>query len=149
MAGIGAIVGILGSVVGAIGSIAQGQAAQSAAKYNAAALKQQAESERQTANANTLDYRRQQQRRLMEAVATQGASGVTGAGSPLMVNEATVREIALGASRIGFEGRVKSNRLMNEAELEKMRGRAAMTAGYIGAGTSLLSGFGSMYGQGF
>lgn len=145
---LGAVLGLAGSAVGAAGSIAQGQAQQDAAEYNQRVLKMQADQEREAANAEALDYKRQEHRKLASAQAARGAAGVAvGSGSPLLVDEATVREIALGTSRISYGGNVKRSNLLNEAELERVKGENAMTAAYWGAGSSLLSGFSSIYGS--
>lgn len=132
-----------GGALGAVGQIAAGQAEARAAKYNAKVQEQQARQEREAAAVEAEDFRREERRKQAAAGAARAATGVTGAGSPLLVDEATVREIALGASRYRYRGAVRSNRLMQEAELSRMRGKAASTAGYIGAGSSLLSSLGS------
>lgn len=148
--GIEALLGALavgGGALKAIGSIQEGNAAGNAADFNARASEQQAAQERDAAAAEGRDYRRQEGRRRASSLAARGASGTTGAGSPLLVDEATVREIALGASRIKYGGDVKATRLQQEAELYRMRGRSSRTAGYLNAGTSLLSGASSWAGQ--
>lgn len=139
------IAGIFGSVLGAIGAIAQGQAEARAAEYNAELMEQQARQAREAASAEAQDFKRLEHRKLAASTAARGAMGVAQAGSPLMVDDAVVREIALGASRLTYAGQVKSTRFQNEAELERIRGKNAKIASYFGAGTSLLSGFGSIY----
>ena len=146
MTALALVFGALGTAVRAAGSIAQGQAAKRAADYNAAVDKQQATQAREASNAEASDYKRQQGRDFASSIAASGASGVATTGSPLMVDEATVREIALGASRLSYKGAVDSNRFLNQAQLDKMSGKASQTAGYIGAGTSLLNGFGNAAG---
>ena len=147
MAAVGAIFGVLGSVVSAVGSIVQGNAAKAAAERNAENLELQAKSEREAAAAEASDYRRMERRKLSYAQAMRASQGVAlGAGSPLLVTEDTVRNIALGAGRLGHAGVVKGVRLSNEAEMERYRGKMEQQAGYFGAGASLLSGFGSLFG---
>lgn len=146
MTGIEVLFSVLSGALGAVGSIAQASAQKQAADYNAKVLQQQAVQRQEAANAQASDYRRSEHRKLATSQAARGATGVVAtAGSPLLVDEATVREIALGSARYGYEGQVEKIRLQNEAELEKMKGKNAMTAGYIGAGTSLLAGFGSAF----
>lgn len=144
---IGAVVGLLGSAVSAMGAIAQGNAAAASAKYNAAAQEQQARAEKDAASAEAQDYRRQNNAQVAAARAARMASGVTMAGSPLMVEEATVREIALGSARLVNRGAQRATRLRNEAELSRMNAKASRTAGYLNAGSSLLSGFGNAIGS--
>lgn len=136
-----------GGVIKGIGAIQQGNAEGQAADFNALASQQQAAQERDSAAAESRDYRRQEGRRLASTTAARGAGGTTGAGSPLLVDEATVREIALGSARIKYAGDVKSTRLEQEAELYKMRGKSARTAGYLSAGSSILSGASSWAGS--
>jgi hypothetical protein len=143
--GVAAIFGLLGAGVSAIGSISAGKAAQDAAEYNAKVAEQQAAQERDAAQAEASDYRRSERRGQASSRVARLASGVTMAGSPLLVDEAMAREIALGSARIGYGGSVNANRYENEAELERMSGDAAATASYFRAGTSLLSGASSFF----
>ena len=133
-------VGLASSALGAMGQIAAGKATKKAADYNAKVAEQQAAQERDAAQAEASDYRRGERRGQAAGRAARLASGVTFAGSPLLVDEATSREIALGSARLGYGGSVRANRLENEAELERMGGQAAQTASYFQAGSSLLSG---------
>jgi hypothetical protein len=143
--GVAAIFGLLGAGVSAIGSISAGKAAQDAAEYNAKVAEQQAAQERDAAQAEASDYRRSERRGQASSRVARLASGVTMAGSPLLVDEAMAREIALGSARTGYAGSVNANRYENEAELERMSGDAAASASYFRAGTSLLSGASSFF----
>lgn len=132
-----------GAALGAVGNIQQGNAAARAGEFNARVSEQQAKAERDAAAAEGKDYRRGERRKLASSTAAYGGTGViSSAGSPLLVNEATVREIALGAARIRQGGEARATRLEQQAELDRMNARSSRTAGYIGAGSSLLSGFG-------
>lgn len=131
--------GALGAGVSAAGSIQKGQAAQQAAQYNVAVDNQRAAEEKDQAAAQTQDYLRKGSDTVQGAVAEQGATGVTGEGSPLMVDENTVRQVALGASRITAGGQLRANRLQDDATLKTMQGNAAVTGSYLDAGSSLLT----------
>lgn len=137
----------LGGAVAAAGTVAAGQAQANAANYNAKALNAKARQEREAAGAEASDFRRAESRKLASTRAARGASGVTMEGSPLMVDDATIREIALGASRLKYRGDVNAARLRDEASLEKMRGKAAKTESYFKAGSSLLTSAGSTAGM--
>ena len=130
---------VAGGGLGAFGALQEGRATSRAAEFNARIADQQARQERQSAAAEARDYRRGENRKLASSTAARGASGVTGAGSPLLVDEATVREIALGSSRLKYAGDVRAKRLEDEAELYRMRGKSARRAGYLNAGSSILS----------
>jgi hypothetical protein len=147
IAALTAIATIGSTVFGAVGSIQSAGAERDAAEFNAKVTEQQAKAEREAADAEAADYRRGEMRKVSAARAMRGATGVTMAGSPLLIDESTVREVALGSARIGHAGSTRSWRLRQEAELERMRGRKAMQAGYWRAGKSLLSGFSSFGAQ--
>lgn len=136
---------LFSGVFSALGAIAEGQAQKQAADFNAKVSEQRAISERNAAGVEASDFKRGEMRQVRAAQAARGAAGVTMAGSPLLVDEATVREVALGSSRIKHGGQVKGTRLEQDAELERMRGKAAETASYIRAGSSLLGSFGRAF----
>lgn len=138
-------VGLASAGVSAMGQIAAGKAQQRAAEYNAKLAENQAAAERDAAQAEASDYRRSERRGLAAGRTARLASGVTMAGSPLLVDEATTREIALGSARIGHGGMLRGNRLEEEAELDRMSGKAAVTESYFRAGSSLLGGAASFF----
>lgn len=140
--------GIGGGVLSAAGSIQKGQAAKQAADYNAAVDAQRAAEEKDQAQADTQDYIRKGSDTLEAGRALRGATGVTGEGSPLMVDEDTVRQVALGAARTLQGGELRANRLKDDATLQKMKGENAVTASYLEAGSSLLT-TASKFGGGF
>lgn len=133
------VAGIGGGVTSAAGSIQKGQAANQAAQYNAAVDNQRAAEEKDQAAASTQDYIRKGSDTVESGVASQGATGVTGEGSPLMVDENTVRQVALGAARTLQGGEVRAGRLQDDASLQKMKGENAVTGSYLDAGSSLLT----------
>src|SRR5882757_3337587 len=128
-----------GSILGAAGSIQKGQATQQAADYNAAVDSQRAAEERDQAAAATQDYIRKGSDTVEAGRAARGVTGVTSEGSPLMVDESTVRQVALGAARTLQGGELRASRLEDDATLQKMKGENAVTASYLDAGSSLLS----------
>ena len=142
------VAGIGGGLMSAAGSIQRGQATQQASNYNAAVDNQRAAEERDQAAASTQDYLRKGSDTVSSAVAMQGATGVTGEGSPLMVDENTVRQVALGAARTLQGGELRANRLTDDAKLQRMRGDSAVTASYLDAGSSILTGVGRFAGAG-
>lgn len=132
-----------GSAVSALGAIQQGRAAAAQARFQAAVQEQQATREQQLAEQREQDFRRRQSREMASRRAILGASGVeASAGSPLLVSEDFAGETELQALRIRNQGEVTATRLEQQAQLTRMQGRAARTAGFFRAGSSLLSGFG-------
>jgi hypothetical protein len=136
-----------GGILSGVGSLKKGQAAKEAADYNAAVDMQRAAEEKDAANAATQDYIRKGSDTVETGKALRGVTGVTGEGSPLMVDESTVREVALGAARTLHGGELRANRLKDDATLQKMKGEAAVTASYLDAGSSLLTTAGKFSGN--
>ncbi len=135
-------------VLGALsagGAIASGISQKKAAESNARIALQEAARERAISKKEEAQFRRSQSRILASARAARAASGVRiGTGTPLLVDEATLAEIELGAETIRAGGQARAGALETEAELQRRSGRAAQTASFFGAGRSLLaaSGFG-------
>lgn len=138
-----------GGVLGAAGSIQKGHAAKQSADYNAAVDQQRAAEEKDAATAATQDYIRKGSDTVESAKALRGVTGVTDEGSPLLVDEATVRDVALGAARTLHGGELRANRLKDDATLQKMKGDNAVTASYLDAGSSLLTSVGKFGKGGF
>lgn len=69
-------------------------------------------------------------------------------GTPLLVAEDTVGQGELDALAIRYGGDVEAARARSEGRLAKMQGKAAATASYMKAGSSLLSGGYSAYSAG-
>lgn len=125
----------------------QTEAEVASANYNAALAAQRAASERESSAAESQDYLRQNLFGLESGIAQQGASGVTPEGSPLMVNSATVREIALGAERIRHGGQKRAVELESEALLDKSRAEFARRAGKIRVAGDILGGASTILGN--
>jgi len=153
-----AMAAIAGTVATAYGQYREGEAAkvegksrQNLANYNAQVQEQEAKAiEQRTAVA---------QRRQAEAAARQqsaleaglGAAGaVTTAGAPLMLQAKQASESELENLMIGYTGAEQVRAAKTGARLSRMEGKLARQQGkakatgkYIGAGTTLLSGYSS------
>ena len=140
---IAAIAGLAGAAVGAVSSVASGQAQANAAAFNAEVAQQQAERERQIAEREAADFRRQQSRVLAASRARRAGAGITFQGSPLLVNESTAAEIELGVQNILVGGATRASRLRQQAALDRSRARSARVGGFLGAGSTLLTGIGA------
>jgi hypothetical protein len=148
-----------GTGLQAIGMIGQGAAASSQAKgqaavaeYNAKVAEQEAAAERQ---ANL--YR---QKKMAESAgrygsgmrAAYGASGVVPSeGTPLLVQAKQAAEDDLDQLMASYEADISERRKANVAAGERLQAgiyrksaRNSVLAGAIGAGTTLLTGFGNM-----
>lgn len=144
-----------GSAVGAVTSIQSGIAAQEAAEYNADMMKYNADIADQQAiqrqKAGDLELR-QQRARVAGLIGTQragfGASGaVVDTGSPLALIEDTEYLGEQDAITLQHNTALdvwgmnnKSAQFSSRASLYKSQGSNAVSQGYLGAGSSLLSG---------
>lgn len=148
-----------GTGLAAVGQIQAGRAAaveaksaQAMANYNAAVQEREAKAIEQRTG---LEQRRQAEeaaRGMSRLRAGLGAAGaVTAVGAPLMVQAKQASEFELENLMIGYRGQTEAARARSAAEAERMQakiyGRKAKTverAGYLRAGTTLLTGFGAM-----
>ena len=126
--------------VGAVGAIQQGRAAQAAGEFNAQVGMQQAAREKQIAGLQAEQFTRSQQALLAKSRAARLASGVSYQGTPTLLDDQAVDEIAYNEALIRSGGEVKATRLEQEAALSRFGGRSARTSGMFRAGQSLLQG---------
>lgn len=156
------ILAAIGTAVSVVGALRQGQAQQNQANYQAglyeqqaAITDQQAQSERTAARQSEEDFRRENALLMGRRRAALGASGVDiSTGSPLLTAEDFASEAELGALRIRAGGEATATRLQqqaglqrSEAGLQRLSGANAVTSSYYRAGSSLLSGAGTIYGM--
>lgn len=157
----GTLATIGGTAVTAAGAVqsgrtaaAQGRAASRMAAYNAQIQEREAKALEQKARFEQI---RQAKRaaRIKGTLRTQlAASGARmDVGAPLMIQEEQAAELELENLLIGYEGQVGAERARSQAELDRLqgkiyrqKGKSARKARYIGAGTTLLTGFGEAYG---
>ena len=125
------IVSAVGTGLSVISSIQSGKAEAKAAQYNA-------ESARREAQARETAQRTAAQRQLGSIRAGVSKSGATMAGTPLAVLSESASNAEIDALNTRYSGQ-------REASLYEARGRNAKTAGYLRAGTSLLSSAGKYF----
>lgn len=161
---IAAVAVAAGTTVQAFGQYKEGEAASAEAKgqqamseYNA----KLAEREAQAAEART-GVASQRQAEEAERIrgsleAGLGASGtVSSVGTPLMIQARQAAESELDNLMIGHQGLTDAARLRSQGALDLMqskiygqKAKSAKAAGMIGAGGTLLTGFGSAAGLGY
>lgn len=123
-----------------VSSITAGNAAARSANWNAAQMDAQAARTLRATNAQEEALRRQQAKELGRERAAWGQSGLAVSGSPLDAMTESARLAELDALNLRYGGIVQANDLRNQAQSTRWEGRMARRAGYIGAGTALLSG---------
>ena len=128
---------------------AEGKSQQNIANYNAQVQEREAKAiEQRTA----VEQRRQTEaaeRRQSTLEAGIGAAGaVATAGSPLLLQARQASESELANLNIGFTGREQATAARTQAQLDitqgklsRQRGKARATGKFIGAGSTLLTGF--------
>jgi len=129
------------AVLGAATSVAQGVAANKTAKYQAEAMRQNAEITRQRAAVEENKYRRQTEKLLGRQRALVANSGLSLEGSPLLAQEDTAANAELEALTIRHSGDLDAAAQLNDAMLTRLKGRNAMIGGVASAGQSLLGGY--------
>lgn len=141
------------------GILQAGQAAASEAESQAAVAEYNAKIQEREAEAIEQQAQYAQRKQAEEAAryastlrAEFGASGVVSSeGTPLLIQSRQAAESELENLMIGYQGQRGVQRALSQAVLDraqarlyKQRGRSARTAGYVGAGTTLLTGFGEL-----
>ena len=122
---------IAGTAASVIGAIQGGKAENSSAQFNA-------DSARQEAASREAAQRTAAQRQLGSIRAGVSKSGATMEGTPLAVLSESAANAEIDALNTRYSGQ-------REAALYEARGRNAKTAGYMRAGTSLLSSAGKYF----
>ena len=150
-----------GTVISAAGAIQQGRVAEAQAKsaqnianYNALVQEREVEALRQKAG---FEQKRQAKRAArVKSALTAALGAVGGLGSPVAADLAAEQaaELELENLLIGFGGEVGAGRAETQAELDRLqgklsrqRGKAARKASYFRAGGTLLTGFGTAFGD--
>lgn len=143
--GLGTVLSALGTVAGAAGSIAAGNQANKVAEYNAKVAENNAQSAQQTA-AYEANLTRENLRRVVGSQRAAGASSGldTTSGTPVAVLGDTAQQGEMDVLAQLYSGQAAAVGYQNDARRMRAEGKAQKQAGFINAGTSLLSGFGKM-----
>lgn len=143
-----------GQIYSGLAANAEGKTADNMSRYNA----QLSEREAKMTEARTAYQQKQQaeesERRMSTLRMNLGASGaVSTTGAALDIQSKQASEFELENLMQGYQGRQEATALRSEATLQRIQGKAARRSGknamigsFIGAGSSLMAGFGSMGG---
>lgn len=137
---IAAVASIGAAALGGISAYQTNKANEASSEYNAKAEEMAADAKRDAAAAEGEDRRRKLMGQRATAIANRGASGVTFAGTPLLVDEDILGEIELDVMRVGQKGAAAATEHENRAKLDKMSARSYNRAAPLAAGASLLGG---------
>jgi hypothetical protein len=147
----GAVLGAGGQVYSGMAANAEGKSAQNMANYNASLSEREAKMTEQKTAIQQKQQMEDAERRKSTMIANMGASGVVGtSGTPLLIQAQQAEQDELQNLMIGFSGAEEARALRSGATLQRLegkqaraKGKAERTGAFIGAGGTLLSGFGS------
>ena len=142
---VGAVVALIGVAVSTYAAYEQAETQQKFAKYNAKVAENQAAGERMRAGVAANQQREAHRRLIANQRAQYGVSGVdVASGSPLLVIADSAKQAELDAQIILAGGEARGIGFEAQAGLSRFQGRQAAAAGYANAGSTLLSGTGSV-----
>lgn len=144
--GIATALSAAGTIASAVGGIAGAQQSAAVADYNAKVADNNARAEQQRA-AYEAGLQRDQVKRVVGAQRAAGAANGldTTSGTPVAVLGDTAKQGEMDVLARLYAGESAANAYTNQAAQFRAEGKAAKTAGFINAGTSLVSGFGNLY----
>ena len=139
------IVGV-GTGLSVYGQVQSGRSQKSAANYNAAVARQQADANDQAMeSATTLSHEQSRKIKASQRAGYAKAGADASAGTPLEVMVEQAGEIELDILTERHNQMRKSDAIRNQADMTQFAGNQAATASYIGAGATLLQGAGKGY----
>ncbi|KFC08505.1 hypothetical protein GTGU_01422 [Trabulsiella guamensis ATCC 49490] len=137
---------VASSVLAAGGAVYSGQQQKKMSDYQAAQAEADAEAAKAQARVEADRIRKAGRAQASQANAALAASGVeTGAGTALRITSGITGDAEQDAYQTILNGANQSARLNSQAQADRISGRNAATAGYISAGSSLLSAGGTAY----
>ena len=107
--------------------------------YNADVLKQNADEAQKQANRESLKIRKEGKALIGKQRSMYGGAGVSMEGSPLLTMSNTAAAYEEDAISKIYEGKLEAEALREQARSEKYQGKVAKKAGYLKAGSSLLT----------
>ena len=143
---VSSVISGLGVLTSVMGSVSQGRAADQAARFNAQHLQNQAAREREIGAHNARRIAEENKRLAGAQRALLAGTGRSlASGSALLVQEDLAEEGEFNRRLAEDAGEVKARNLRQEAVLERMKGKSALTAGYYRGGTTLLKAGGTTF----
>lgn len=139
-------VAIASAAASATAAVVTGVQQSKAADKQADIYQQQAEQARYAAKVKAEKYQKEAATRMAQMRASYSYSGVDATeGTPLLVLMESAAEAAEDVERVKQTGEDQAWGLLSQANISRMQGSSAMTAGVMGAGSSLLGGAARLY----
>lgn len=142
---LGTVLTVGSTLLGAVGAIQQGQAAKQAAEYNAQVQEAQAKVAQDQGAAKATEIAQRTKQRLAASRAGSIENGLELDGSVSDVLDTVQKQGALDELTALYDSNIRAQGLRQSAEAERAKGSNAVAASYIGAGSSLLTGFSKLY----
>lgn len=148
-AGVGGALAAGGAIYGGVAAQKERKFAAAMSEYNAKVAKVEGEAIDRKAAYEQKRQAQEAARTMGTLVAGLGASGaIPSEGTPLLLQAKQASELELENLMIGYEGKIGVSRAKSQATLDKMQaslyrqqGRNRMIGAYMGAGSTLLTGF--------
>ncbi len=134
------VVAAVSAATTAYASYETGRQQRKVGRANAKMLEHEAEQARYSAKVKAERYKREAARRMGQMRAGYAVSGVDVEGTPLLVLMESASEAAKDEERIRQGGEQQAWGLLSRANIQRIGGKGAYTAGAMGAGSSLLGG---------
>lgn len=143
-----AVAAVVGTAVSTYAAYSSAEAQSSANKYQSKVARNNALASQYAAEAKARQERKRDKLILSRQRAVFGASGLDpGEGTPLLTMADSARQAELNALNIEWSGRLQSDNFSAESSLRRFEAGAVKEAGYLRAGSSLLSGVSSYAGS--
>jgi hypothetical protein len=141
-----AVVGVIAAAASAYAAYSASEAQSASLSYQKKVAKNQAEAARQAGMVAEENEREENRRILASQRAAIGQSGVMGdVGSPLLAQIESAGQAELNARRTRYAYETNAKGFESEAILRGFESRSTRRAGYVQAGSSLLSGLSTTY----
>lgn len=144
---VGAVAAVVGTGVGIAGQVSAGVAARDAGDIASAQAKDDAAYVRDITKEEVRKFRRQADKFQSTQKSAIGGSGLRMSGSALQLLQETELEIERDIKSIQEAGEQRAEGIEAQGDIYKIQGQAALTAGIIGAGSTLLSGISGFTGN--
>jgi hypothetical protein len=145
MGTLGTLAAVGGTTIQALGQARQGDIAKSIADANAKLAQAEGQRRQQAGKEEAFNLSRERQQLIGRQALLYGAAGVDlSGGSPLDVMANTAAQYERDISFAGLKADQAMQLGEQESELQRYQGRQARAAGWLGAGSTLLTGFGNL-----
>jgi hypothetical protein len=142
---VGTTLAVGSSILGAAGTLAQANAQKQAANYNAQVQDQQARLALNTGGAQATEIAQRAKQRMAATRATFLQNGMSLGGSASDVLDAVNKQGTLDELTALYDAQTKSRGYAANASVDRATASYATSAGWLGAGTSLLTGTAKLY----